>query len=165
VTTGPQDPAAAGRDRLRASHADREQVMEALKDAFVYGRLAKDELEARTGQALAARTHADLAGLTADIPPGPPAAAPARPPASVRRQPRARAPVAAGICLLIAAAALGAGILLPDDSGGSGPAPWVGVLVFMVVSGIFSALCIMGCAVFASWDQRPSSGQLPTRPG
>ena len=37
VTTGPQDPAAAGRDRLRAGHADREQVIEALKDAFVHG--------------------------------------------------------------------------------------------------------------------------------
>ena len=29
--TGPQDPAAAGRDQLRAGHADREQVIEALK--------------------------------------------------------------------------------------------------------------------------------------
>ena len=38
--TGPQDPTAAGRDRLRAGHAEREQVIEALKDAFVYGRRA-----------------------------------------------------------------------------------------------------------------------------
>ena len=36
--TGPQDPAAAGRNRLRAGHADREQVIETLKDAFVHGR-------------------------------------------------------------------------------------------------------------------------------
>ena len=35
--TGPEDPAAAARDRLRAGHADREQVIEALKDAFVQG--------------------------------------------------------------------------------------------------------------------------------
>jgi hypothetical protein len=35
VTTGPEDPAAADRDRVRAAHADREQVIEALKDAFV----------------------------------------------------------------------------------------------------------------------------------
>ena len=40
---------AAGRGPMRASHADREQVIEALKDAFVHGRLTKDELEARTG--------------------------------------------------------------------------------------------------------------------
>ena len=66
--TGPQDPAAAGCDRLRAGHADREQVIETLKDAFVQGRLTRDELDARAGQALSARTYADLAALTADIP-------------------------------------------------------------------------------------------------
>ena len=38
VTTGPQDPAAVGRDQLRASHADREQVIGTLKNAFVQGR-------------------------------------------------------------------------------------------------------------------------------
>src|SRR5215469_5915933 len=88
--TGPQDPAAAGGDRLRAGHADREQVIETLKDAFVQGRLTRDELDARAGQALAARTYADLAALTADIPPRPPAARPVRPPAPVHRRPLAR---------------------------------------------------------------------------
>ena len=68
MTTEPQDPAAAGRARLRAGHADREQVIEALKTAFVDGRLTKKELAARTGRALAARTYADLAALTADLP-------------------------------------------------------------------------------------------------
>jgi hypothetical protein len=77
--TGPHDPAAAGRDRLRAAHADREQVIEALKAAFVRGMLAKDEFDARVGQALASRTYADLAALTADIPPAPAAARLARP--------------------------------------------------------------------------------------
>jgi Domain of unknown function (DUF1707) len=47
--------------RLRASHADREQVVELLKAAFVQGRLTQDELDGRIGQALAARTSADLA--------------------------------------------------------------------------------------------------------
>ena len=81
MTTGPQDPAAAGRDRLRAGHADREQVIDTLKNAFVHGRLTRDELDARAGRALAARTCADLAALTADIPPARPgrAGAPARP--------------------------------------------------------------------------------------
>jgi hypothetical protein len=55
VMTGPQDPATAGGDRLLAGHADREQVIETLKDAFVAGRLTRDELDARAGQALAAR--------------------------------------------------------------------------------------------------------------
>ena len=39
--TGPRDPAAAGRDQLRAGHADRERVIEALKAAFVRGQLAR----------------------------------------------------------------------------------------------------------------------------
>jgi hypothetical protein len=45
-------------------------VVDTLKAAFVEGRLTKDELDARAGQAFAARTYADLAALTADIPAG-----------------------------------------------------------------------------------------------
>jgi hypothetical protein len=56
---------------MRASHADREQVIDMLKTAFVHGRLAKDELDLRVGQVLASRTYADLGALTADIPTGP----------------------------------------------------------------------------------------------
>ncbi len=69
--TGPEDPAAAGRDRLRAGHADREQVIKTLKDAFVHGRLTRDELDVQAGRALVARTRAEMAALTADIPAGP----------------------------------------------------------------------------------------------
>jgi hypothetical protein len=98
VMTGPHDPAAAGRDRLRAGHADREQVIEALKAAFVQGMLAKDEFDARVGQALASRTYADLAALTADIPPAPAAARLARPPAPQRRRPLVRAAAGSGAC-------------------------------------------------------------------
>ena len=47
VTTGPENPAAAGLGRLRAGH-DREQVIEMLKNAFVHGRLTRDELDALT---------------------------------------------------------------------------------------------------------------------
>lgn len=67
--------------RLRASHADREQVIDALKAAFVQGRLTKGELDTRIGQAFASKTYADLAAVTADLPPSP-AAAP-RPPQQV----------------------------------------------------------------------------------
>jgi hypothetical protein len=69
---GPGDEIAAGtggRGRLRASHADREQVIEVLKAAFVQGRLDRDEFDHRVGRALASRTYADLATLTADITP------------------------------------------------------------------------------------------------
>jgi hypothetical protein len=49
--------ATAGRGRLRASHSDREHVVEVLKAAFVQGRLTKDEFDMRVGQ-----TFADLRG-------------------------------------------------------------------------------------------------------
>lgn len=61
---------AAGRSRLRASHAGREQTIDTLKAAFVQDRLTKDEFDARIGQALAARTYAELATVTSDIPAG-----------------------------------------------------------------------------------------------
>ena len=124
--TGPQDPAAAGRDRLRAGHADREQVIGTLKDAFVHGRLTRDELDARAGRALSARTYADLAALTADIPaadiPAVPAvAATARPPALARRRPLARAAAGSGTCLIIAAAAIRVGTIVDP---GARPTPY-----------------------------------------
>ena len=78
MATGPGDELeAAGEDHLRASHADREQVIGVLQAAFVQGMLAKDEFDLRVGQAFASRTDAELAVLTADIPAG---LAPAPPP-------------------------------------------------------------------------------------
>lgn len=62
--------AAAGHGRLRASHADRERVLNVLKAAFVQGMLTKDEFDVRVGQTFASRTHAELAMVTADIPAG-----------------------------------------------------------------------------------------------
>lgn len=65
-----QMPAAAGRGDLRASHADREDVIKTLKAAFVQGRLTKDEFDLRVGRVLASRTYAELAFVTADLPSG-----------------------------------------------------------------------------------------------
>jgi hypothetical protein len=71
---GDQTAGAEGRDHgdLRASHADRERVVSALKAAFVEGRLTEGELDARVGQVYASRTYAELAevtaAVTADIP-------------------------------------------------------------------------------------------------
>ena len=73
--------AAAGRGCLRASHADREHVLDVLKAAFVQGLLTKDELDMRVGQTFASRTCAELAALTADIPAGLVGAHPLRKPA------------------------------------------------------------------------------------
>jgi hypothetical protein len=73
--------AAPGRGHLRASHADREQVIDTLKATFVQGRLTKDEFDARIGQTFASRTYAELAAATADIPAGLASAQPLRKPA------------------------------------------------------------------------------------
>jgi hypothetical protein len=53
---------------LRASHNDRDAVVEQLRDAAAEGRLDFEELDTRLEQALTAKTHAELAVLTADLP-------------------------------------------------------------------------------------------------
>ena len=56
---------------LRASHEDRDQVVEVLRVAAGDGRLTAEELDERLEAALTARTHAELAVLTRDLPAGP----------------------------------------------------------------------------------------------
>lgn len=84
---GDETPGAGDRSHLRASHADREQVIDVIKAAFVQGRLAKDEFDQRIGRVFASRTYADLACLTADIPArliqAQASQEPARPPAQI----------------------------------------------------------------------------------
>jgi hypothetical protein len=63
-------PAAEGSGCLRASNADREQVIGTLKAAFVQGMLAKEEFDLRVGQTFAARTYAQLAQSPLTCPPG-----------------------------------------------------------------------------------------------
>jgi Domain of unknown function (DUF1707) len=155
---------ATGHGRMRASHADRERVIDALKTAFVHGRLTRDELGARTGRALAARTCAELVAVTADIPPAPAAAGPARPPAPARRRPLARAAAKSGICLIIMAAAIGAWLIA--DPEGSGLDHSVAQLMLALAAcAMWAALGIMGYAVLTTWEDRSSRGQPPPRPG
>ncbi len=54
---------------MRASDAERDEVLERLRRAHVEGRLDHEELTDRAGTALAARTVGALAALTADLPP------------------------------------------------------------------------------------------------
>ena len=67
-------PATAAGEQLRASHADRDQVVELLRVAAGDGRLSAEELDDRLERALTARTYAELAPLTADLPAMPGAA-------------------------------------------------------------------------------------------
>jgi hypothetical protein len=107
----PQDPGAgwaADRGHLRASDADRERVVDALKAAFVQGRLSKSELVRRAGHALESRTYAELAATTAGIPAGRAATAPPRQPAApVRARPVNWKVIAWVVSVIILAPALG----------------------------------------------------------
>ena len=62
--TGPGSP-----PELRASHADRDRVVDVLRVAAGDGLLTADELDERLEAALSARTLNELATLTADLPP------------------------------------------------------------------------------------------------
>jgi hypothetical protein len=74
-TGGQSDlPATVAGEELRASHADRDQVVEVLRVAAGDGRLSAEELDDRLERALTARTYAELAALTADLPATPGAA-------------------------------------------------------------------------------------------
>jgi len=164
--TGPQDPAAAGDDRLRAGHADRERVIEALKDAFVHGRLTKGELDLRAGQALAALTCAELAVLTADIPPAPAPAAPGRPAVPARRRPLARAAAGSGGCLVIAFAAMQVHHLAdPGNTPGTLPGSLALPSYLAALTAVFAALFIVIYGAGTAVEQRRSRRQLPPRPG
>jgi len=84
VTAEPWDQVAecmVGRDRIRASDADRERVLDTLATAFVEGRLTEEQFHARAVWTLASRTHGDLATVTVSLPPrrtGPPSHRPPR---------------------------------------------------------------------------------------
>ena len=150
---GPGDEIAAGRGHLRASHADREQVISTLKAAFVQGMLDRDELDERVDHAFAARTHADLAALTADLPSGIAAAQPLRTPAQVPgKAAKAAICVSLALALFTAAAAMGPGDLAER---------LIGVAVFFLpVCGVFTS----GLLLFHSWLEKRSRGQLPQGP-
>jgi len=156
---------AAGRGPMRASHADREQVIEALKDAFVHGRLTKDELDTRAGRALAARTCAELAALTADLP-GPASTQPVPKPA------RAQPPQPAGKAVrwaafgLIIPALLTATFAVPD------PTPTdnqpIGKILSLITLIYLIAWLVAGAQMLGTWHQqrsRPPAGRELTEPG
>jgi Domain of unknown function (DUF1707) len=159
---GPGDEIAASagsHSSLRASHADREQVIDALKAAFVQGRLAKDEFDLRVGQVLAA--YADLDALTADIPAGLTAAQPPEP----ARESNNKKLIARGT-----AAGAGASMVLAAAAGVAGGKPVLG-LVLAGVLGPFAAVLLAGLLTLLSWvldkgsNRQPSQGPPPGASG
>ncbi|WP_051451233.1 DUF1707 SHOCT-like domain-containing protein [Actinospica robiniae] len=65
---GKNDGAGALNPAIRASDADRERVVEILRQNNVEGRLTSDEFEERMSAAYAAKTMGALAELTTDLP-------------------------------------------------------------------------------------------------
>ncbi len=55
-------------DLIRASDADREVVVDTLREAYMAGRLTLDEFDERMSAAYASRTWGDLRPLTTDLP-------------------------------------------------------------------------------------------------
>ena len=156
VTTGPGDgmaPTAGGHGRLRASHADREQVIGTLKAAYVQGRLTKHELDTRVGQTLAARTYADLGALTADLPAGlTDVLPPRRPTGAPAWSPMSK--VVAGAALIVPPPAMVAAAFLS----GSEKVAIASALVVVV----FSMACMVaGAQMLANWHDNRSGKRLP----
>jgi DUF1707 SHOCT-like domain len=75
-----RDDEVASPGELRASHEDRDRVVEVLRVAAGDGRLTADELDERLEAALTARTYAELAAITRDLPAVPGFGAVASPP-------------------------------------------------------------------------------------
>jgi hypothetical protein len=55
-------------ENIRISDADRERVVERLREHFAEGRLTSDELDERVSAALSAKTYGDLRTIMTDLP-------------------------------------------------------------------------------------------------
>ena len=145
-------PGDADRGRLRASHADRDGVINALKSAYVLGFVTKDEFDARVSQALAARTYAELARITTDLPGSlvaaqpPPARAPAR--AALRPVDRATAAFALLTVIAFAAATVSAD----------------GWLALGAFGGTLATLFLVAVGQITRIESRPSACATPAGP-
>ena len=166
ATAGPGDQAAdaAARGHLRASHADREQVINVLKAAFVQGRLAKDELHARVDQTFASRTYAELAAITADLPAGLARPEPVRRPARGEgEQPVARPGPVIGVATGLYAGVWPLALLVPWPQGADGDSVMPAVLIFTATLVYLLVVLISVGYMFAARREKHSGGQLPPR--
>ena len=144
--------AGAGRGHLRVSRADREQAVGMLKAAFVQGRLTKDELDVRVGQAFAARTNAELAVPTADLPAGLTGAVPPRRAGRTWARPSMSNAAKVGICV---AMAIAVPVVLSFVTGA--------LLPFFIFPPFYLMVAVV--EMLASLhEKRSRRGQLPPRP-
>jgi hypothetical protein len=162
VLSGPEDEIAARMvGRMRAAKADREQVIDVLKVAFVEDRLTKDEFDARVGEAFTSRTYAELAALTVDLPGGSTAELMPREKAQRRARPSANADVKVRRAIL-ASTAVTAGLWAAMLIAGVDDGLQV-MLLFSVSFAYLAILALAGVVVRESRQQKRSGGQLPPR--
>jgi Domain of unknown function (DUF1707) len=154
---------AAGHGRLRASHADREQVIGTLKAAFVQGMLARDEFDQRVSQTFAARTCADLATVTADLPAG---RAADQPPTPARAPGKARVVRHGKVITVATALYIGVWpflVLWPTNSSVVDPPAPPGLLPAATLIYLFVLVVAVGRAIAGRREKR-SGRQLPRGP-
>jgi hypothetical protein len=150
------------RARLRASHADRDQVLSVLKTAFVQGMLTKREFDERIGQTMASRTHAELAALTEDIPPGLAAAQPLsepQPDSADKRELKAWACVTTtftAVAAVVAAATAGSASGLADHE--------LAVVIFVPVVAVVVGVLLLFHTWLDSRAGKRTSQRMPRRP-
>ena len=146
---------AAGHSHLRAPHADREQVIGMLKAAYVQGRLAKDELDARVSQTFAARTYGELAAVTTDLPSGLITAPPPRKAARARARPPAGKAALVGSGVIIPPAILVAALLTGNDT--------LGEMFLLIAPWYLIAWIAAGMQLVANWHDNRARGQPSPR--
>jgi hypothetical protein len=152
VTAGRGDGTAGEQGQLRASHADRDQAIDALKAAFVQGRLTKGEFDLRVGRVFASRTYADLGALTADIPgsvtDAQPSGEDAREPGRVLSFKTAARVGAVGAGPAVASAA----VVMTQSSG----VPAVAGVLLVGLTGVLVTVLLAVLLVLLSWAVRRS---------
>jgi len=145
---------------MRASDADRDRAIEALKVAFVQGRLDKHEFDARVGRVFVSRTYLELTAVTADIPP-----APARSrPLPADRLPTQRPPVSrsvkSGLTVIAAGTALAASVwtiaLITQNA--------TALLLAMTITVAYAGTLLLGSSVMLDTLSRKRTRARPLSP-
>jgi hypothetical protein len=166
VADGPYAVSPAPPGRLMASDTDRDQAVSTLTAAFAQGRLTREELDLRTGQALAARTGAELAALTADLPAVLTSARPGRRPAGTGPRPASGKAVTWCAWGLVTPVLFTlAGTLIPDPTPTNNEP--IGKIVFLLILVYFVSWLVIGAQMLATWYQqrsRPGAGRHLAEP-
>jgi Domain of unknown function (DUF1707) len=166
VAGGPYAVSPPPPGRLMAADADRDQAVSTLTAGFAQGRLTREELDLRAGQALAARTGAELAALTADLPAVLTSARPGRRPAGTG-PPRASGKAVTWCAWGLVAPVLFtlAGTLIPDPTPTNNEP--IGKIVFLLILVYFVSWLVIGAQMLATWYQqrsRPGAGRHLAEP-